>query len=164
MKRIVAFILALGCCVGLALTFCSCNDKGTGGNDIFYMEYNGTKIELGAKSDSVISKLGTAKSVKELGDCGGFGAQIKYTYSDIELYTLKSNDGETVDQIEFTSDLVSTSKNISLGDSKDKVIEAYGEPQEQNDRDIMYTEGNMTLKFKVDGGKVVAIDYIRSTK
>ena len=163
MKRIVAFVLALTCCVALALVFSACNDNGTSGDNIFYMEYNGTKIELGANADPVISKLGTAKSIKELGDCGGFGAQIKYTYDDFELYTLKSGDDETVDQISFTSDLVSTSKNISLGDSKDKVIEAYGESQ-QTDRDIMYTEGNMTLKFKLDGGKVVAIDYIRSTK
>ena len=165
MKRIITWILALVCCLALEFTFVACNggeqeNKG----DIFYMSYNGTKIELDTKAAGVISALGEANSVKELGDCGGLGAQVKYTYNDIELYTLKSGDEETVDQISFTSDLVSTSKNISLGDSKDKVIEAYGEPTKQSDGDILYTEGDLTLKFKLEGGKVSAIDYIRVTK
>lgn len=167
MKRIITWILALVCCLTLEFTFVACNggEKAEEKNgDIFYMTYNGTKIALDAKAAGVLSALGEANSVKELGDCGGLGAQVKYTYNDIELYTLKSDDSETVDHISFTSDLVSTSKNISLGDSKDKVIEAYGEPTKQSDSEIRYTEGDLTLKFKLDGGNVSAIDYMRVTQ
>lgn len=166
MKKIIASILALICCVTLVFAFNACQEEPQNNNDgIFYMEYKGTKIELGAKAEGIISALGNAKSIKELGDCGGLGAQIKYTYSDIELYTLKGSNGEeTVDQIGFTSDLVSTSKKISLGDSKEKVLEAYGAAQEQSDSNIIYTQGQMTLKFKIKNQKVVSIDYIRTTK
>lgn len=164
MKRIIAWVLSILCCFALVIGFNSCQQEAKESGDVFYMEYKGTKIELGAKADSIISALGEAKSVKELGDCGGLGAQVKYTYSDIELYTLKSADGETVDGISFTSDLVSTSKGIFIGDSSDKVTEAYGQPTEQSDSSMIYTEGNMSLKFKLDGGVVSAVDYLRSTK
>ena len=164
MKRIIALVLSILCCFALTIGFNSCKQKANESGDVFYMEYKGTKIELGAKADGVISALGEAKSVKELGDCGGLGAQVKYTYSDIELYTLKSADGESVDGISFTSDLVSTSKGISIGDSSDKVTEVYGQPTEQSSGAMIYTEGNMSLKFKLSNGVVSAIDYLRTTK
>lgn len=161
-------IMALACCLILALCLVGCN----GGNnnqeddseDVFSITYNGTKIKLGDKADKVLSALGDAKDVKELGDCGGLGAQVKYSYNDLDVYTLKSGDSETVDQVTFRSDLVETSKGVCIGDSAEKAIEAHGEPSAKSDKELKYTSGNLVLKFKLDNGNITAIDLIRITK
>lgn len=167
MKKILMSLMCLILCFGLIAAFSACDSEeepGGSSKDIYYVEYNGVKIELGAKSDSVIKALGEASSVKELGDCGGLGAQIKYSYADIDVYTLKTDEGETIDQISFTSDIAVTPKNICLGSNSEAVTEAYGEPTEKNDADIRYIDGSMVLKFKLEGGAVSAIEYIRITK
>lgn len=165
MRNIIKSVICIILCLGLVAAFAACNgEKPEGDADIYYMEYNGVRIELGAKADSVLKALGEARSTKELGDCGGLGAQVKYSYTDIDVYTLKTDDGETVDQISFANDIPKTSKNICLGASVDAVIEAYGEPTEKNDGDMRYIDGDMVLKFKTDNGAVKAIEYIRITK
>lgn len=165
-KKIMLAVAAVVCCLLMTASLAACDsgEKQKESGDIYYITYDGTKIELGAKAEGVLGALGEAKEVKELGDCGGLGAQIKYSYNDFDLYTLKSGDNETVDQITLRSDLVSTSKGICIGDSSDKVIEAYGEPASKSDKELKYVSGELILKFKISGGSVTDIDYIRVTQ
>ena len=166
MKRILIRLVCFVLCLGLMVAFVSCNSEKPEeeNSDIYYVQYSGVKIALGDKADGILKSLGDAKSVKELGDCGGLGAQIKYSYSDIDLYTLKTDSGETIDQISFTNDIASTSKNICLGADADAVISAYGEPTENNGSDMKYISGNKVLKFKLSDGIVTAIDYMIVSK
>lgn len=166
MKRALALALALICCLSVAVSFVGCNggEKESGKDSIYTVNYNGTDIALGADAKGVLKALGTAKDVKELGDCGGLGAQVKYSYNDLDVYTIKNDKGETVDQITFRNDLVATSKGICIGDSSDKVLSAYGEPTSQSDTEIKYVDGKMVLKFKLEGGNVTDIDLIRVTQ
>ncbi len=166
LKRIFALSLALMLCV---FSFAACNEEKPDeqGNDsntnIFTFKKGDVTIELGKNATNVLSALGDASNVKELGDCGGLGAQIKYTYSGFDLYTLKSGNEETIDQITFTSDTVQTPKGIYLGVSKDTVLEKYGKATKSDDSEIRYTSGNLTLKFTLKDGKVSEINYIRTT-
>ena len=166
MKKILLSIAALIACVACILVLAACDKKEEPQQeaDIYFITYNGVKIELGKDAGGVIAALGEAKSVKSLGDCGGFGAQVKYTYDDFELFTLKNDEGETIDGISFLNDIASTSKAICLGDSSDKVIEAYGEPSQKSDTELRYTKDNFVLKFKLEDGEIVAIDYLRITQ
>ena len=165
-KRALALVLALVICIAAAACMSACNgeqsteDEGT---DIYYIEYKGTKIKLGEAAEGVLKALGDAKSVKELGDCGGLGAQVKYTYDDFDLYTLKSGDKETIDQISFRSDLVSTSKGICIGDGEAKVNEAYGDDFTVSKGVRSYVDGNLVLKISIANGAVDAIEFIRVT-
>ena len=165
--RIFALVLAVLC---TALLFTACNSKSEnkdadGTKQIeYYINYKGTKIELDKKADSVLSALGTPKSTASLGDCGGFGAQTKYVYDDIVVYTLKNDSGETIDQIAFSNDIAETPKGICIGDSSENVISAYGEPTTKNDNKIEYESGSLILKFGLSDGEVKSIDFIRITK
>lgn len=172
-KRFLISIVAILCCVCTAITLASCggdkdSDKEESGSNaaasIFYFKHKNTKIELGKDAKTVFNAIGEAKSVKELGDCAGLGAQVKYTYDNFDIYTLKSNDGETIDEISFGNDLVETSKGISIGADAKDVTDAYGTPSTQREDAIIYTQGRNSLKFGLDNGKVSSIDYIRAAK
>ena len=167
MKKVSLIVLALILCVASVFSLASC-DNGEKPDetsmDIFYTTFNGTKIELGANAAPVITALGEANEVKSLGDCGGFGAQIKYVYDDFEIFTLKNDKGETIDGISFVNDIASTSKGICLGDGSSKIIEEYGEPTQKSDTEIRYKKDNLVLKFKISDGEVTEIDYLRITQ
>ena len=172
MKRVLCIILAVLCCMSCVIALAACGEEepaeGEGKSDgnIYYMMHGDVKIELGKDAAGVLSALGEAKSVQELGDCGGFGAQVKYVYNDFNIYTLKNDSGETIDQITFTNDLAVTSKNICNSSTKEAVIKAYGEPTVSTDKELRYTNasGEMILKFSLDNGIVSSIDYIRISK
>ncbi len=169
LKRILALSLALMLCAFCAFSLISCDkekedEPSKDNTNIFTFKKGDVTIELGKNATKVLSALGEPSNVKELGDCGGLGAQIKYTYVGFELYTLKSGNEETIDQITFTSDTVQTPKGIYLGVSKDKVLEKYGKASKSDDKEIRYTSGNLTLKFSLEDGKVTEINYIRVTQ
>ena len=167
MKKILAAIVCIAICFGCVALLSACNGEKMpeeGKSGIYYIEYNGVRIELGKDAKTVIDALGKPKSEKELGDCGGLGAQIKYSYNDIDVYSLKNDDGETIDQISFTSDIAQTPKGIYIGADATSVTEAYGQPTEKKDGDSRYISGNFVLKFKFEDGIVSAIEYIRITQ
>ena len=133
MKRILSMILAFACCLGLIAVLAACNDSESeneqgSSNSPFYVVYKDVRIELDKKAEDVLDKLGKAKYEDNLGDCGGIGVQMKYTYDDITVNTLKDESGEKIHKISFVSDIVSTPKGISIGSTEDEVRDAYGAP------------------------------------
>ncbi len=129
-----------------------------------YVEYKGTKIELGAKADSIIAALGDPQSRTEIGDCGGLGAQVRYVYTSLEIYVLQSKtDGNIIDQITLRDDLVSTPEGVYIGMSDADAKEALGEPTRETQKAIFYTSGKYTLKLDIEDGKVTDINYITSS-
>ena len=161
--RSLVLIIALFCAISL---FSACNNEQGDDNSAmteYYIKHNGMKIELGKDAEPILAAMGTPKDVTSLGDCGGFGAQTRYTYDDFVLYTVKNDSGETVDQIALTSDIIETPKGICVGDSDDEVLEAYGEPVIKNDKKIEYESGSLVLKFGLEDGAVKSINFIRIT-
>lgn len=165
MRKYVSIIALIICftCV-FALASCDKSEPQKDVGDIFYLTYNGTKIELGANAAPAIAALGEPIETKSLGDCGGFGAQVKYVYEDIEIFTLKNEEGETIDGIKFINDILATSKGIAIGDQSSKVIEEYGEPTTKSENELLYRKDNLYIKFKLADGEVSDIDYLRETK
>ena len=161
MKKIIAIILA---CVTICLCLASCGGDGSANaRDIYKVEYNGVELKLGEDATPVINALGEASSIKEIGDCGGFGAQVKYTYPSVVVYTLKNDESETVDQIDLLDDLVATPEGIYIGSAAADVESAYGEPNSKSDSSIIYKDGNCFLKFGIADGEVSSISILRET-
>ncbi len=164
-KSITAVILAVACCMAVLMTLSSCNDEQ--GNEQntnespFYVVYKGVKIELDKKADGVLDKLGTPKYEDNLGDCGGIGVQMKYTYGDITVNTLKEEGGEVIHKISFGSDLVSTPKGISIGSQEQEVRDAYGKPVSEENGKLLYKKSDLELEFTVKSGSVSAVNYRR---
>lgn len=172
-KRIMLSVLSVICCIAMVLCLAACDgdkEENKGGNktggtndSIFYITYNNVKISLGADAASIIEALGEPKSRQEVGDCGGLGAQIRYVYADINVYTLVSDGKEKIDGISILNDLVSTPKGVCLGSTQSDVKNAYGDPDEITDDAVIYIEGNYNLKITFANNVVSAIDYLRVT-
>ena len=164
-KKISLIIAAILCCASMIVGLCSCDNSGEKGNDdkvgTFGIVYNDTTIELDKSAAAVLENLGEPKYADDLGDCGGIGVQTKYTYDDITVNTLKEKDGEKIHKISFISDLVETSKGISIGDTADDVKEAYGSSVDEDGEKLICAKGKLRLEFTVKGGAVTAINYLR---
>ena len=165
-KRLLSMLLALVCCFGALATFSSCDkaegeEPGGTSNSPFYVVYKDVKIELDKPATDVLEALGKAKYEDNLGDCGGIGVQVKYTYDDITINTLKEKSGEKIHKISFINDLVSTPKNISIGSSEEDVRGAYGAPSSAENGKMIYKSNDLDLEFTVKDGSVSAINYRR---
>ena len=163
MKKILCAAIALLCALGLV----ACKDKAaeTGSGVAFYVEYNGTKIELGAKADKIIESLGEPQSVREIGDCGGLGAQVKYSYPSFYVYVLESDaKGNIIDQITFRDDVVTTPEGVYIGMSVDDAKQKLGEPTAQSDTALEYQKDSFLLRLVIKGGAVEQIDYMTVTQ
>lgn len=161
-KRILCAALALICCFGALFIMSACDEEqGSTNGGIYYVEYKNVKIELDKDAKTVLESLGKAKYEDNLGDCGGIGVQIKYTYGDIAINTLKENDGEKIHKISFMNDLVSTPKGIYIGSTEQAVIDAYGAATSTENGRLTYKSGDLELEFSVKEGKVSGINYRR---
>jgi len=166
-KRFFILLTAIVCCAAMLIGLCSCkdskkeNDETQSAGSMFGITYNGVSIELNKSATDVLQKLGTPKRTDNLGDCGGIGVQTKYTYDNITVNTLKEEKGEVIHKIGFTSDLVSTSKGISVGANETDVTAKYGQPASSENGRYVYESGNLNLQFTIKDGKVSAIEYFR---
>ena len=173
MLKILAAALALS---AVLFSFSACKDEqatadpkntkaqeNTAGGVAFYIMIGQTRIELGADAAPVISALGDPQSRQEIGDCAGLGAQVRYNYPSVILYTLLSGDRETVDQITLRDDTVPTPAGIRIGSTEAAVLSAYGEPEARDDNSIQYISGALTLKIRLSEQKVSGIDLIRKS-
>ena len=168
MKKILLILAAL--CLVVSLVACDSGKGTTGDTDAntdkggvsYYVSVGGTKITLGGASDATISALGEPQSKSELGNCGGLGSQVKYTYPSVYVYVLQTDSGNTVDQIEFRDDLVSTPEGVCIGMSKADVIAQCGEASTATAVSLTYTSGKLNLSIGLDAnGTVNKIAYIR---
>lgn len=154
--RISALVVAL---LMMSLCLLACSDDKDTTDKSFYVTYKGVKIELGKDADNIVDSLGDVLAVHELGDCGGLGAQIKYTYSSIALYVLEDKDGNAIiDGIELYDDSVTTPQGVYIGMSADEAKEKLDGAKVSGNA-LTVVDGKYYLKVKLDGGKVSEIHF-----
>ena len=135
------------------------------GTVAYYFEHNGVKVELGAAADSIVTALGAYKDKKEIGDCGGLGAQVKYSYASFDVYVLESKtDGNVIDQVTFRDDIVETPEGVCIGMSVSDAKAKLGEPTSASGDALEYLSGNKLLRIAVADGSVSGIDYMTVTE
>ncbi|MBQ9783687.1 MAG: hypothetical protein IJW44_04110 [Clostridia bacterium] len=162
MKGILAGILALvlALCVGLV----GCAEKQQEEKEsAFAVVSDGVSVELGADAKEVLNALGESQAQQEVFDCGAGNSRMYYRYGSLDLYTMKTGEGETVDQIDLKDDLATTSRGICIGDTLAKVKEAYGNPSAEEEGQLTYSKDGKHLVFRVSDGTVTGISLIRKT-
>ncbi len=171
-KRIGVCLLSMILLLSMLLCTVACDEKAPDEpNDtdrpsetelgVYTVRYNGTVIELGKDATAVLKKLGDPTSKQFVASCGeGAGDQWQYMYPSIVLFTVKSEDSETVDAVALRDDIGKTGKNITIGSTEAEMIAAYGEPTKQGQK-RRYTEGSYTLEFQVDDAGIVTAVEIR---
>lgn len=153
--KIIAVALIAVAAVG---AFASCKGNGENNDNIFAVKVGDVTVELGKNADGVLEKLGTPVHQQNTGNCGGLGETVRYEYPSFVMVIVDYEDGDKIiDQIELKNDGVETSKGIYIGASESAVKEAYGEPDENKGRALVYTEGNRILEIGMIDGAVISI-------
>ncbi len=130
----------------------------------FSVIYHGTELSLGKSAKTALDSLGEPMSEEEVFDCGEGKSRMLYAFSSFDLYTMKANGEEVIDQIELYDDLTETSEKIAIGSKESAVREAYGEPTSEKNGKLTYTSGDNNLIFEIKDGTVSAIGLLRKTK
>lgn len=156
MKKIKV-ILAITFALVLVL-LAACNANKTDKEEL-YVEYKNVKIVMGADADEIIDALGEPIDSYEIGDCGGLGAQVLYSYPSLDVYVLESKSGDVIDAISFRDDIVTTNEGVYIGMDINEAKELLGEPDGETDKQLDYKKGDFTVSVVFADGAVSAISY-----
>ncbi len=130
----------------------------SGGEYVF--NYKGTDIPINVEAKPILDKLGEALSKFESQSCAFGDLDVIYTYPGFELNTFQEKKVDYIKELYLKDDSVSTPEGISIGEDADKVIKAYGEPNDKTDTKIEYDKEKMKLIFVLKSGKVDEIQYV----
>ena len=126
----------------------------------YLFTYNGVQFGVDMAADGVIEDLGEPKDKYTSESCAFGGKDTVYYYDGIQISSNDEDGYDRIYSIYLESDLVSTEKNICIGDSAEKVKSAYGEPGEgSTETNLVYTKDGMTLSFNLKDGTVSSILY-----
>ena len=163
-KKLLMFLIAASC-----MCMCACGgdgnkDAGTNADTqkeepSYVFTYNEIEVSVNEDIESVIEKLGEPIAYYEAASCAFEGLDKFYTYASFELNTYPKDGKDMLASIYFKDDLVTTTEGISLGMSKEDMIEAYGEATKVNGNEYVYEKGNGVLKFILDGEEIISIEY-----
>ncbi len=141
MKKMILCLLMLGILCSLAAcgqdsgtnTAQPSTDSATGTGDAVIehpnapsLTVNGTKLQLYAKAEPILTALGDAKNVNEMPTCAIGEMDKLYTYDSFYIQTYSLNGVEYVFSFWFADDLIATDEGVRIGDSQDAVEAAYG--------------------------------------
>lgn len=132
--------------------------------DTYYYDMKGTIVTVNAEMASLTDALGEPTNYFESESCAFQGLDKVYTYGSVVISTYPKDGVDYVYTIELKDDTVSTKEGICIGNSKDEVIAAYGEPTTENDTAISYEKGDCVLAFIFDGDSVTNITYTAVTE
>ena len=129
---------------------------------IYYFETDGTEIRVNRPAEEIRGLTDKAKSVYEMPLCGLEGKELTYDMGHYEVDIIETEEYSKVYSVVFTDDAVTTREGIYIGETAEKVIETYGEPDEREDNSITYTDKDSKLVFIMQGGNVCSIQYCSS--
>ena len=176
MKKIIIGVAAVVIVVLGCLLFLNNNDttdvQDSGSN---VQENNGEKnmkdvtVSLSYKgADITPGKTFNEKSIADtalkstLPSCAFEGEDNVYTYSNIEITANVSGKTETIYSVYFMDETVETNEGIKIGDSKAKMIEAYGDNYIDDVSLITYVDknGDKQINFQIEDDIITGIEYI----
>ncbi len=123
---------------------------------------NGVTIAMDADAAPILEQLGESASYFEAASCAFEGLDKTYTYNGFELDTYPTGDKDYVSAVVLKDDSVATQEGICIGDSRDKVLQAYPDGGTEECGMIIYRKGGMKLVFILKEEEVASIEY-RST-
>lgn len=135
----------------------SAASEGAGG---YTFDAHGVTVEVDAPFADIEGDLGEPVDFFESESCAFGDLDKVYTYSGFRIDTYQLDGTDYVSDVVFTDDTVSTPEGVSIGDSVDKMKEAYGEASESDAAQAIYEKGNMKLVFLLDGDTIKTIEYL----
>lgn len=125
MKRVVFAVLVM-----IALSISACQRNGSAAPRFtekdLYLNINGAQYRINMNMEEVTAQLGTDYDYAEAKSCDYDGLDKTFIYEIVEFYTYPMPEGDLINEIYSESPSVSTSKGISVGATKEDVLDSYG--------------------------------------
>lgn len=120
---------------------------------------NGQTLVIGMDiTEDIINELGEAVEVMEAPSCHFDGNDTIYTYDDVTLYVYQDGEMNVLYIIEITADGVITNTGVTVGMSREEVVEVYNAEYDEYGTIIEYTFEDTTVAISFDDSGVV--DYV----
>ena len=124
----------------------------------YTVEYNGVNITPGTEFDE--TAISEEYSFYEIQSCAFEGNDKVYTYSGVEIIVAEVDGVDTVYSVYFLDTETETAEGVKVADSKDAMINAYGEDYESTvENSYAYTRGDVILSFIVENDTITSIEY-----
>lgn len=121
------------------------------------MNVNGKELYVGM---DMPKDLGEPNNYFESASCAIQGLDKDYTYGSILVKTEDDGKTERIVGLTILDDGAATNMGVTIGDSRDKVIDAHSTPKSETETAIIYAAGEGVIaKFLLREGVVTSITY-----
>ena len=125
----------------------------------FMYTANDVDIMMHEKADKIIEALGEETDYFESASCAFEGLDKIYTYSGFEVLTYEKDGVDYIAGVTLMDDTVSTTEGVSLFQSKEDMIAAYGEDFKEVEGIYTYKKGESQISFMIKDGQISQIEY-----
>ncbi len=166
MKKIIPILLL----ITIVFLTASCGNKETKDDN---NEKNMPESTYSLKTDERTIDLNTEFTKDTYGEpldysetasCAFEGLDKTYTYEQYEITTYPKDDKEYIYSILLLDPNVKTTEGVAIDDSKDKMIEVYGEDYQEEEGNYTYTKGKTSIVFVIQDDKIISIEYLYITE
>lgn len=159
MKKTIALILS----ILMLVSVCACTSGG--GNtpaDGYVFKKGNVTVAIDADLAPIVDALGEYLYYDEAPSCAHEGKSKYYTYAGIDIESYPKGGKDLVYMIALLDDTVSTVEGLRVGDSREDVIDIYGEPTNDLEKNLLYRAEGMYLNILMtaNGKKVSQIQYM----
>jgi hypothetical protein len=161
MHRVLCAFLIL-CTLFATLALSACTEAAPPEDDVDYAFVSGTTtIRIDDDAAAVLSALGAWSQYGESPSCLFDGLDKIYGYGGFRIQTYPKDGGEFVYSVELLDDSVTTPEGITIGSSRDDVLEQYGTDMRETSAAIIYTDkgDGVELMLSIRNGVVTNIQY-----
>ena len=124
---------------------------------VYSFKTEGVELVPGEAFDA--SKLPEPQSTFTVPSCALEGTDNVYSYGTYEVTAYNEGEGEHIYSIYLFDANIATNEGLSVGDSKDKVIEIYGDNYSDNNGEVTYKKGDTLLVIVFQNDMVLSIDF-----
>lgn len=153
--RIIILLLCI-----ITLTSCKPDSKPTPPVE-YYPTYNSIDIKPGTMFNNILVSLEDYNSIREEpSNKNELETATIYEYDQFEIETYYENNVEKIYSIRITSEDFKTNENISIGNTKQDMINTYGNSYEEIENIIfIYKLSNTNLSFTLENDIITEIVY-----
>ena len=132
---------------------------GGAASDGYLFTADGVSIAMDADAAPILERLGEPVSYFEAASCAFEGLDKMYTYQGFEVDTYPTGEKDYISTVILKDDSVATGEGIAIGDSLEKLQQAYPEGKLQENGMIVCEKGGMKLCFILENDEVKSIEY-----
>lgn len=125
----------------------------------YVFRHNDVVVEIDAEAAPILEQLGEANSYFETPSCAFEGIDKQYTYGSFELDTYPAGEKDCVSGVIFKDDSITTPEGVGIGDSREKMLEAYGGSGSEEMGMTVYRKDGMKLCFILEEDSIISIEY-----